>query len=76
MSNPASKDALNELHALVAKVLAERLRIGDFTAADVNVARQFLKDNDIQALATPGSPLEGLRSVVEGLPFPNSGMTQ
>jgi hypothetical protein len=76
MSTPASKDALNELHALLAKQMADRIRAGGWTAADWNAARQFLKDNDIQALATPGSPLEGLKSVVDRLPFPTTGMTQ
>jgi hypothetical protein len=35
-------------------------------AAILNVARQFLKDNNIEAIAVPGSPL---KSLVDNLPF-------
>lgn len=75
MSSPADKAALNELHALIAKAMADRIRGGDFTAADLSVARQFLKDNNIEAIPTPGSPLEGLhKSVADNLPFPAQGL--
>ena len=50
--------------ALLHKTLAENLllRIEDPEAksADLNVARQFLKDNGIEALAVDGSPLNSL----------------
>ena len=51
--------------ALLHKTLAENLllRIEDPEAksADLNVARQFLKDNGIEALAVEGSPLIGIQ---------------
>ena len=51
--------------ALLHKTLAENLllRIEDPEAksADLNVARQFLKDNGIEALAVDGSPLIGIQ---------------
>ena len=50
--------------ALLHKTLAENLllRIQDPVAksADLNVARQFLKNNGIEALAVEGSPLSSL----------------
>lgn len=50
MSNPASESALGSLHELVAKVLKERIANGELcTAADINAAIKFLKDNNITA---------------------------
>ena len=50
MSNPASEGALGALHELVAMVLKERLANGELcTAADINAAIKFLKDNNITA---------------------------
>ncbi|QEG09656.1 terminase small subunit [Xanthomonas phage Pagan] len=50
MSNPASEGALGALHELVATVLKERLANGELcTAADINAAIKFLKDNNITA---------------------------
>jgi hypothetical protein len=53
-----------EMMALLHKTLAENLllRIQDPKAksADLNVARQFLKDNGIEALVVEGSPLSDL----------------
>lgn len=65
MSKAAIKE-LNELHALVAKSLADRIRSGEATAADLNVARAFLKDNHIEQLNVPGTPIGDLART---LPF-------
>ena len=40
--------------------LRAELRDPEAKSADLNVARQFLKDNGIEALATQGSPLADL----------------
>lgn len=66
MSKSAKKEALEMLHAALATSLAEKIRKGEVTAADLNVARQFLKDNHIEASPEPGSPLDDLR---KDLPF-------
>lgn len=66
MSKSASQEALELLHAEVAKQLAAKIRAGEATAADLNVARQFLKDNHIEAVAKPGSAIDDLR---HDLPF-------
>lgn len=62
----ASKKQLEELHAAVAKALADGIS-QQWTdddgkpipppAAVLNVARQFLKDNHIEGPATAGTPL-------------------
>jgi hypothetical protein len=44
---PASEDALNDLHAVVARVLKERILSGEAAAADISNAIKFLKDNGI-----------------------------
>jgi hypothetical protein len=68
--NKADEKALGSLHGKLADVLREALE-QDYTdpetglkqpppAAILNVARQFLKDNKIEAVAAQGSPLAGL----------------
>jgi hypothetical protein len=67
----ATIGALNDLHGLVATELARKIRNGEATAADFAVAAKFLKDNHIEALPSPGSPLA---SLVDSLPFPAVGI--
>ena len=67
--NKADEKALGSLHGKLAEVLRDVLS-QDFTdpetgismppAAILNVARQFLKDNKIEAIAAQGSPLHDL----------------
>lgn len=62
----ASKESLEELHAALARSLTSRINSGEATAADLNVIRQFLKDNGIDSIPKKGSPLGDL---VNTLPF-------
>lgn len=62
----ATKDLLDQLHGALAKELLDRINSGEAKPADLNAARQFLKDNGIEALTLPGSPLGKL---AEALPF-------
>lgn len=57
---------LEELHSETAKTLLERIKTGEATAADLSVARQFLKDNGIDSVAFKDSPVSNLAAV---LPF-------
>ena len=59
-------DKLKELHNILAEKLLERVKDPDAKSADLNVARQFLKDNNIDAVPVKGSPLEEL---INKLPF-------
>ena len=61
-----SNDKLRELHAILAEKLLEKIKDPDAKSADLNVARQFLKDNNIDAVPTEDSPLQKL---IEELPF-------
>lgn len=68
--NKADEKALGELHGVLASVLKEAISKDYFDpdtgekapppAAILNVARQFLKDNKIEAIAAQGSPLHSL----------------
>lgn len=70
MSNSkATTELLDALHGALADKLKAKILDGTATAADLSVARQFLKDNGIDAIARPGSPLDGL---VKSLPFPSA----
>lgn len=66
MSDKAQKEALEALHGALAKALAHKIASGEATAADLAVARQFLKDNGIDSVATPNNPLGQLK---DQLPF-------
>lgn len=57
---------LSNLHEELAKKLLEKVRSGEVTAAELNVARQFLKDNNIDGVPKEGTPLGNL---VDALPF-------
>jgi hypothetical protein len=57
---------LDELHKELSTLLLARLRTGEATAAELNVMRQFLKDNGIQAANTPDDPI---RKLTEELPW-------
>lgn len=54
------KELLEALHAELTKVLLDRVKDPEAKSADLNVARQFLKDNNIDALPTENSPLSEL----------------
>jgi len=64
------KEKLEELHELVADTLLDKLRDGEATPADLNVARQFLKDNGIDAIPAKDTPMFNLALA---LPFQDQG---
>lgn len=57
---------LAELHESLTNVLLEKVRDPEVKASDLNVARQFLKDNGIEAVPVEGSNIANLASE---LPF-------
>jgi len=67
MSNKrADNDLINQLHNELATQLLERIRSGEATAADLQAARGFLKDNNVTALPVANSPTDKL---AQELPF-------
>lgn len=61
----ASEAEMGELHGLVARHLVEKLKSGDMTAADLNAAIKFLKDNGIDCV--PGHNPD-MQTLIAGLP--------
>ena len=69
----ASKEALETLHSAIANKLTDAI---DSMAADtkglaaiLNVARQFVKDNGIEAVIVPGSTAGKLADKLKEFPF-------
>lgn len=65
----ASIELLNELHNLTVKELIARIRSGEATSADLNVARAMLKDNGVEQAVVAGAPMADLAAT---LPFAGS----
>lgn len=54
------KEIMEMLHRVLAETLLARVQDPEAKSSDLNVARQFLKDNHIDALPTENSPLGDL----------------
>ena len=63
----ASKETMDAIHEALAQKLLAVIKGDEAKAADLNVARQFLKDNGVDALAVPGSPLKALEETLGDL---------
>jgi ABC-type Zn uptake system ZnuABC Zn-binding protein ZnuA len=59
-------ELMEALHTELGQKLLERIRDPEVKASDLNVARQFLKDNDITAIPAENNVLAQL---LEELPF-------
>ena len=57
-----SKEKLEQLHEVLTQELLARIQQGEAAPALLNVARQFLRDNGVESLGLPGSPLNDLLS--------------
>jgi hypothetical protein len=64
MADPSLK--LHLLQDQLIDTLKDKIQSGEATASELSVARQLLKDNGIQAVATDNSPMKAL---VDSLPF-------
>jgi hypothetical protein len=62
----ASEKILRELHDLLVSDLIAKIRSGTATASELGVARQLLKDNNIDSSPRKDSPIMKL---YETLPF-------
>lgn len=73
--NAALKELLEQMHNELAQQLLAKLQSGEATAADLNVARQFLKDNEVSASTPASQPMAKLAQLV---PFkdPEAPITQ
>ena len=57
---------LDDLHTELATTLLDKVKSGTAKASDLNVARQFLRDNGIAGVPVENSPLKNL---MDELPF-------
>ena len=55
MAKDSTTEVLSELHAGLAHLFMERLREGSLGTAELNILRQFLKDNQISSQPAEGS---------------------
>ena len=55
-----STDVLADVHDLLAHWCLDKLREGEVNAADLNIIRQFLKDNQITAQPVEDTPFGDL----------------
>ena len=69
-------DLLAKLHTVLAEQLLERVTDPEAKSADLNVARQFLKDNGIEALATKGSLLADLVNTLPDFTDEDADLTE
>ena len=51
---------LEQLHLVLAQELLDKVKSGDAKAGDLNVARQFLKDNGVECMPVEKNPMEEL----------------
>ena len=51
---------LEQLHLVLAQELLDKAKSGDAKAGDLNVARQFLKDNGVECIPVEKNPMEEL----------------
>ena len=58
------------MHLALTDELLNRIKSGEAKASELNVARHFLKDNDITAIPTDDS---AIKQLVEELPFDEDG---
>lgn len=58
------KKILEAMHTALAENLLARIQSGDATATDLNVARQFLKDNGIDCAPSASQPMLNLAQIM------------
>lgn len=60
----AAEERFNLLHNLLTEAHIRSLESGEYTAADLKAAADWLHKNDISGVAVEGSPLDNLRHLV------------
>jgi len=60
----ATEDQFSELHDMVTTELANRIRSGEASTADLKAAIEWLKTNDITGCQYDGNPLDKLATIM------------
>tara|TARA_R100001015_G_C4619710_1_gene176497 strand:+ start:1067 stop:1303 length:237 start_codon:yes stop_codon:yes gene_type:complete len=67
MDKEENREKLEDLHGLLTEEFIARIKSGEAEPSLLSAARQFLKDNSVDAVVTEDSPLNRLTGLV--LPF-------
>lgn len=67
MDKEENREKLEALHGLLTEEFITRIKSGEAEPSLLSAARQFLKDNSVDAVVTEDSPLNRLTGLV--LPF-------
>lgn len=75
MTGKAAEELLNQLHGSLAAHLLDQIKSAQgagepLPASLVKEIREFLKDNGVESLPQPGSPVGRLLDEAKSLPFP------
>lgn len=70
--NMKNEDIFEQLHGKLAEELLRRILSGEATASDLSVARQFLKDNNVDSNVEAGQE-HYLTTLADELPFEEQG---
>jgi hypothetical protein len=62
--NKATEDMFNELHNLVTTEFLNRIKSGEATAQELKAACDWLAKNDISGVASDGTALDKLASIL------------
>ena len=60
MSQRATEKVLAELHGALTKTFLAKITSGEATPAELNAARQFLKDNSISCVAEENKDMQAI----------------
>ena len=60
-------ELLKTIHYELAKHILDLIKSGEAKAGDLNVARQFLKDNGIECIPVENNPIEDLMTNLPAL---------
>ena len=66
-SKKAQDELLKELHEGLARHLKDKLDEGIITTGELNILRQFLKDNNISGQPVENTPFGDLLGAVDGI---------
>lgn len=59
-----NKHTLEQIHAALAEELLRKISDGSATSSELNVARQFLKDNSIDCVVDANVPMLNLAKIM------------
>jgi hypothetical protein len=59
-----NKQTLEQIHSALAEALLQKIKDGSASSSELNVARQFLKDNSIDCVVDASVPMLNLANIM------------